>query len=70
MSLLGNLLWLIFGGFITGCGYILGGLILCLTIVGIPFGLMESQIALALSGVHRREMARSIFRLLERELRL
>ena len=37
---------------------------------GIPFGLMEAQIALALSGVHRREMARSIFRLLERELRL
>ena len=38
MSTLGNLIWLIFGGFITGLGYIIGGLLLCLTIVGIPFG--------------------------------
>jgi uncharacterized membrane protein YccF (DUF307 family) len=38
MSLLGNIIWLIFGGFLTGLGYILGGLLLCLTIVGIPFG--------------------------------
>lgn len=38
MSLLGNLIWLIFGGFITGLGYIFGGLALCLTIVGIPLG--------------------------------
>ena len=38
MSTLGNLIWLIFGGLITGLGYIIGGLLLCLTIVGIPFG--------------------------------
>lgn len=38
MSLLGNLIWFIFGGLFLGLGYILGGLILCLTIVGIPFG--------------------------------
>jgi UTP--glucose-1-phosphate uridylyltransferase len=37
---------------------------------GVPFGLMEAQIALALSGVHRRELARSILRVLERELQL
>lgn len=35
---------------------------------GIPFGLMEAQIALALRGIHRREIAKSIFRALEREL--
>jgi len=39
MSLLGNILWLIFGGLLTGLGYILGGALLCLSIVGIPFGL-------------------------------
>ncbi|HWE30786.1 MAG TPA: YccF domain-containing protein, partial [Polyangia bacterium] len=38
MSLLGNLLWLVFGGLLSGLGYILSGLLLCLTIVGIPFG--------------------------------
>lgn len=37
---------------------------------GIPFGLMEAQIALALSGVHRRELARSLFQVLEKELLL
>ena len=39
MSLLGNLIWFIFGGLFLGLGYILGGLILCFTIVGIPFGI-------------------------------
>ena len=39
MSLLGNIIWLIFGGFIAGVGYIIGGLLLCLTIIGIPFGI-------------------------------
>jgi uncharacterized membrane protein YccF (DUF307 family) len=47
MSLLGNLLWLIFGGFLSGLGYILSGLLLCLTVVGIPFGLMSIRIGLA-----------------------
>jgi len=47
MSFLGNILWLIFGGFLAGCGYILGGLLLCLTIVGIPFGLMCIRIGIA-----------------------
>jgi len=39
MSLLGNIIWLIFGGLIAGVAYIIGGLAICLTIVGIPFGL-------------------------------
>ena len=46
MSLLGNLIWFLFGGFILGLGYILGGLILCLTIVGIPFGLKVMKLGL------------------------
>ncbi len=47
MSVLGNLIWLIFGGFLAGMGYILGGLLLCLTIVGIPFGLQTIKIGMA-----------------------
>ncbi len=47
MSLLGNILWLVFGGFLAGCGYILAGLLLCLTIVGIPFGMMAIRIGIA-----------------------
>lgn len=47
MSLLGNIIWLIFGGFLSGLGYIIGGLGLCLTIVGIPFGLQTIKLGLA-----------------------
>jgi len=47
MSLLGNIIWLIFGGFITGMGYILGGLLVCITIVGIPFGIQAIKLGAA-----------------------
>lgn len=47
MSLLGNIIWLVFGGFLTGLGYILGGLGICLTIVGIPFGLQVIKLGVA-----------------------
>lgn len=39
MSALGNILWLLFGGLVTALGYFIGGLLMCLTIIGIPFGL-------------------------------
>ena len=45
MSLLGNLVFFIFGGFIIFLGYVLGGLILCLTIIGIPFGIQCFKLA-------------------------
>ena len=47
MSLLGNIIWLIFGGLLAGLGYILGGLVLCLTIVGIPFGIQSIKLGVA-----------------------
>ena len=47
MSFIGNIIWLIFGGFIAGLGYILGGLALCITIIGIPFGLQSIRLGLA-----------------------
>jgi uncharacterized membrane protein YccF (DUF307 family) len=47
MSLLGNIVWLIFGGLLAGLGYILGGLLMCLTIVGIPFGIQSMKLGVA-----------------------
>jgi len=44
MSILGNLLWLIFGGLITAVEYFIASLILILTIVGIPFGLQTMKL--------------------------
>jgi len=38
MNTLGNILWLILGGLITAVLYFIAGLILCITIIGIPFG--------------------------------
>ena len=40
MSGLGNIVFFIFGGFVIFLGYILGGILMCLTIVGIPFGII------------------------------
>ena len=45
MNLIGNLIFLIFGGFIIALGYILGGILLCLTIIGIPFGIQCFKLA-------------------------
>jgi uncharacterized membrane protein YccF (DUF307 family) len=47
MSLLGNIIWLVFGGFISAIGYIIGGITTCLTIIGIPFGLKAIEIGIA-----------------------
>ena len=38
MNFLGNLIWFIFGGFISGMLWIINGLLWCFTIVGIPVG--------------------------------
>ena len=38
MRTIGNILWFLFGGFFSGLAWVLTGLILCITIIGIPFG--------------------------------
>jgi uncharacterized membrane protein YccF (DUF307 family) len=58
MSILLNILWFIFGGFIVSLAYILGGILLCLTIIGIPFGIQcfkLSILGLAPFGTEIRE---------------
>lgn len=47
MRFLGNLIWLVFGGLIVAAGYILGGLALCITIIGIPFGIQSIKLGVA-----------------------
>lgn len=39
MTLLLNILWFILGGWLIFLAYLLGALILCITIIGIPFGI-------------------------------
>ena len=39
MRFIGNILWFIFGGIISGCGWIIAGCLWCITIIGIPIGL-------------------------------
>ena len=38
MRLIGNILWFVFGGFISGLAWVLSGIIWCITIIGIPYG--------------------------------
>ena len=44
MNFLGNLVWLIMGGLITALMYWLSGLVMCITIIGIPFGVQLFKI--------------------------
>ncbi len=61
MSILMNILWLVFGGFFVALGYMIGGALLCATIVGIPFGMQAINLGVASlapfgkSVVRRRE---------------
>lgn len=40
-----NLIWLIFGGFILFCSYVIAGIIACLLIITIPFGVASFRMA-------------------------
>lgn len=46
MSFLGNILWLIFGGFIGGIGWISAGIVWCISIFGIPVGVQCFKLAI------------------------
>ncbi|KYG83469.1 YccF domain-containing protein [Roseivirga echinicomitans] len=46
MSLIGNIIWIVFGGWMIALEYIIGGIALCLTIVGIPFGIQCFKLAI------------------------
>jgi len=45
VNLLLNIAWLILGGFIVVLAYLLGAILLCITIIGIPFGIQCFKLA-------------------------
>ena len=45
MRVLGNILWIILGELAIAIGWALVGLILCITIIGIPFGIQAFKMA-------------------------
>ena len=45
MRVLGNILWIILGGLAIAIGWALVGLILCISIIGIPLGLQSFKMA-------------------------
>lgn len=45
LKLLGNIVWLLFGGIIIAIEYFIASLILCITIIGIPFGIQGFKLA-------------------------
>ncbi|MCD5001589.1 YccF domain-containing protein [Enterococcus saccharolyticus] len=45
MKLLGNLIWLIFGGLVGALGWFLAGLLWSITIIGIPIGVQCFKLA-------------------------
>ena len=45
MRVLGNILWIILGGLAIAIGWALVGLILCISIIGIPFGFQSFKMA-------------------------
>jgi len=45
MDFLKNLIWLVFGGFLAAIGYAVGGIVLCVTVIGIPFGIQCFKLA-------------------------
>ena len=61
MSLILNILWLICGGFLTGIAYIFGGLLICLSIIGIPFGLQLMKLGAAVMTPFGKELVESPF---------
>lgn len=59
MRTLGNILWFLFAGVWLAVGYAVSGLLLCLTIVGIPFAIQAFKLAgFSLWPFGRRVVAR------------
>ncbi len=45
ISVLGDLLWIVFCGLWTGLGFVFVGIVCCITIIGIPFGIQAFKLA-------------------------
>lgn len=45
MKILGNLVWLLFGGILIAVEYLVGSILLIVTVIGIPFGIQTLKMA-------------------------
>ena len=45
LSCLGNIVWLVLAGFWLAFGHVITGVLLCITIIGIPFGIASFKLA-------------------------
>jgi uncharacterized membrane protein YccF (DUF307 family) len=45
MRFIANIIWIIFGGLVLGAIWALLGLVLCITVIGIPFGIQCFKVA-------------------------
>ena len=45
VSCLGNVIWLLLGGLWLALGHVVTGVLLCITIIGIPFGIASFKLA-------------------------
>lgn len=53
VSMIGNILWFILAGWWLALGHLIAGVVLCITIIGIPFGIVSfglTKVALAPLG--------------------
>ena len=46
MKFIGNIIWLLFGGFVITIEYFVASLLLMITIIGIPFGVQTLKLAI------------------------
>lgn len=46
MKALGNIIWVLFGGFTIALEYFIAGFVMMLTIVGIPFGIQSFKLGI------------------------
>ena len=51
MKTLGNIIWVVFGGLHIALEYFIAGLILMITIIGIPFGLQSLKLGMLAIGI-------------------
>jgi uncharacterized membrane protein YccF (DUF307 family) len=58
VSVVGNVLWFVLGGWYLALGHLLTGVLLCLTIIGIPLGIASFKMA----GAAVRPVGREVVR--------
>jgi len=46
MKLIGNIIWIVFGGFLIALEYFVASIVLIVTIVGIPFGIQTLKLGI------------------------